>query len=127
MELKRKYNFKISQFKEYLRLASQCRELQRGLHKLESNISVMVDADRVDDVFACIKHYHSSLPAVDISQIGDVYPQVRYCYRFNEKPCPVSSCRFNKEKNKYQNQLALLERTQNEKLAAFKRIFERIK
>ncbi len=128
MTIKEKFDIRLSRLKEYMHYVSLCRDAQRLLAQLERSITKMVDADKVDDVFACIKSYHTTLPAIDISQIGeDVYPHTRHCHRFDQNPCPIFNCPYHKNKNQYDNQKLLLQQAMIDKQQAFKRIFERIK
>lgn len=128
MTIKEKFDIRLSRLKEYMHYVSLCRDAQRLVSQLERSITKVVDADKVDDVFACIKSYHTTLPAVDISQIGeDVYPHERYCHRFNQNPCPIFNCPYYKNKKQYDNQKLLLQQAMVDKQQAFKRIFERIK
>lgn len=128
MTIKEKFDIRLSRVKEYMHNVSLCRDTQRLVAQLEHSITKTVDADKVDDVFACIKHYNTTLPAVDISQIGDdVYFHTSYCHRFNQKPCPIHNCPYHKNKKQYDNQQLLLQQATLDKQLAFKRIFERIK
>lgn len=128
MTIKERFNIRISRIKDYANYVSYCRDMERSVAQLEKDITKIVDADKVDEVFACIKHYNTTLPAVDISQIGeDVYFHTCYCHRFEQKPCPIFNCRYHKSKKAYDNQLMLLKQAKIDKQLAFKRMFERIK
>ena len=128
MTIKEKFNLRIAKIKDYANCVSYCHDVKRSLKQLEHGITRIVDAEKADEVFACIKHYNTTLPAVDISQIGDdVYFHTSYCYRFNQKPCPIFNCPYYKNKKQYDNQQLLLQQAMLDKQLAFKRIFERIK
>ena len=121
MTIKKRFNTRISRIKEYKKLVSMCRDAKRSLNQLEKDITKIINADEVDDVFVCIKHYHTTLPATDISQIGDdVYPHISYCHRFGEQKCPVVNCIYHENNELYHNQQLLLQQAMIDKNLAFK-------
>ena len=128
MTIKEKFNIRKARINEYFEHVSFCREIERVVVEKERAITALVDADKVNEKFACRKSYITTAPATNMSEIGDnVYPQIQYCHRFNANPCPIFNCPYHAKREQYRNELLLLEQAVINKRLAFKRIFERIK
>ena len=128
MTIKQKMNIRIERIKDYMEQVSYCRDMRRCVNAMSKDITKFVDADRVDETYACIKIYYTQSPATSVNEVGDgVYQHMKLCHRFNENPCPIFNCPYNEQNKQFKNNDLLLRQAQIDKQAAFKRIFSRIK
>lgn len=128
MTIKEKFNIRIARVQEYLAMTDNIRQMKKNLENAEQKIIMTVDADKVEDTFVCIKKYFTTAPAIHVSEIGDnVYEHVKYCSRFDEKPCSLVKCPYRENKRQYDIKKILLEIEQDNQKERFQNIFKRIK
>ena len=125
---KERLRTRIARIQEYKEYASLYRAIKRDTYVAEGHITKLVDANTVDETYACIKQYYTYMPATNTQEIGEgIIPHIKYCHRFDEKQCPIWNCPYYEKNKKYHNAKLFLRQAQIEKRMAFKRIFERIK
>lgn len=128
MTIKEKFNERIDRIKAYKVQVNFYRNMVKELRNKQNDITAIVDADKVDETYACIKAYHTWFAATDCGKFGEeVYFHTKNCHRFDEKPCPIFNCPYNARHKQYQEQERLLHLAQKNKHLAFERIFERIR
>ena len=128
MTLKQKINMRIERIKNYKAQVAYYRDVQKQFDQAKEAITALVDEDKVDDTYACIKNYFTSLKDLNVFDTGDeMYMETKKCHRFHEKPCRIFNCPFNEKNIRFRNCQLLLNQAQNAKQAAWRMVFQRIK
>ena len=128
MTLKERFGIRISRIKEYKQQVALCRAMGRRAAELKKNITVMTNADDVDERFACIKTYETYAPATTMADVGEnVYSHIKYCKNFDGGKCQMVDCPYYYRNKQYEDQVSLLRRAMVDRQVAFQQIFARIK
>lgn len=134
MTIRERYNIRIARWKEYKACAAYYRDVKKKTEQAEKEITAVVDEDKVDDTFACIKLYLKKVIETDLFETSDkrwnAFGQewhVKHCHRFQEKPCPIFNCPFYAQNRRYRNMQMLLEHARSAKKYAYQQIFAKIK